>query len=133
MSKAEQAKLPEIRIRKWADPPPKHLVVNDLRKGTGATVGPDDAILINYFSDSYAEALKRSRVGAYGATRFGMNEVIKGWEVGLLGMKVGGRRELIVPPRLHYQGLNPKQGAGKWTDIYVIDLLAVYPREAGSF
>jgi FKBP-type peptidyl-prolyl cis-trans isomerase len=44
-------------------------------------------------------------------------------------MKVGGRRELAVPPRLHYR----KQGLLNWTQIYVIDLLAVYPGGAASF
>jgi peptidylprolyl isomerase len=124
MSKAEIAKLPKLEIRQRTGPPPKGLVVNDLRQGSGAAIKPKDAILVNYFSVKYGEALKKSRTGGYGATKFGLNEVIKGWELGLPGMKVGGRRELIVPPKLGYRG---------WTLIYVIDLLAVYPGGAASF
>ena len=54
-----------------------------------------------------------------------MNEVIEGWKVGLPGMRVGGQRELVVPPELHYPGWKEKAGRSRWTDIYVIDLLGV--------
>ena len=117
MSKADIAKLPKLRIAERSGPPPKELVVNDLRKGSGAAVKPKDAVLVDFFSVRYDEALKRSRTGGFGPTRFALNEVVKGWEVGLPGMRVGGRRELIVPPKLGYRGM---------TLIYVIDLLAVY-------
>jgi peptidylprolyl isomerase len=125
MSKAEISKLPKIVIGKRSGPPPRKLVVNDLRKGSGAAVTSKDAVLVNYFSVRYGEALRRRHGGEFGETRFGLNEVVKGWELGLPGMKVGGRRELIVPPRLAYSGTG--------TLIYVIDLLAVERGGAASF
>jgi peptidylprolyl isomerase len=75
-----------------------------------------DAIVVSYYSENFNEARGKRRVGSYGQSRFGMNEVIPGWVKGLPGMRVGSRRELIVPPGLGYRG---------HTLIYVIDLLAV--------
>lgn len=127
MSKAEIAKLPKLEVRKRSGPPPKKLVVNDLRQGSGAAVTKKDAVLVHYFEVSYSEALERSRTGAYGPHRFGLNEVVKGWELGLPGMKVGGRRELVVPPKLVYPRWKPSWGYAPYTDIYVIDLLGIGP------
>jgi peptidylprolyl isomerase len=124
ITKAEHAKSPSITITRRSGPPPQHLIVHDLRKGKGAAVTPKDAIVVSYFSNTYENALKESRTGRYGPSRFGMNEVIKGWALGLPGMKAGGRRELIVPPKLGYEG---------FTGIYVIDLLAVERNGAASF
>jgi peptidylprolyl isomerase len=123
MTKAEIRKLPRITIAKEGGPRPRRLVVRDLRKGTGARVTLDDAIVVRYFSDNYEEAREESKAGRFGKTTFGMNEVIKGWVVGLPGMRVGGRRELIVPPKLGYEG---------HTLIYVIDLLALIPGGAAG-
>lgn len=120
MSKAEIAKLPKLTIGVPSGPPPKKLVITDLRKGSGAAVTAKDKVLVKYFSVKYGEALRSSRTGHYGPSEFGLNEVVKGWKLGLPGMKVGGRRELTVPPRLGYRGM---------TLIYVIDLLAVNPPE----
>jgi peptidylprolyl isomerase len=133
MSKAEIAKLPKLEIGVPSTPVPKRLVINDLRKGTGAAVKQHDAVLVRYFSVSYAQALKKSRSGRYGPSRFGMNEVVDGWKLGLPGMRVGGRRELIVPPKLHFRAWKPEQGYPNWTTIYVIDLLGVEKGGAGSF
>ncbi len=131
LSKAERRSLPGITIAKRSVPPPRQLVVRDLREGTGAPVTLNDAVLVNYLSVRYVDAQRRARSGAFGTTRFGMSEVIKGWKVGLPGMKVGGRRELVVPPELHYLGWKQGSGRSRWTSIYVIDLLAVMPG-AGS-
>ena len=61
------------------------------------------------------------------AFRFGKSEVIKGWDIGLLGMKVGGIRRLVVPPEAGY-GYNKDVGAGRGGDLYFqIELLHVAP------
>lgn len=56
----------------------------------------------------------------------GAGEVIKGWDQGVEGMKVGGRRELLLPPELAYgaEGSPPSIGPNE-TLIFTIDLLAV--------
>jgi peptidylprolyl isomerase len=56
----------------------------------------------------------------------GQGGVIKGWDQGVAGMKVGGRRRLVIPPRLAYG----KQGAGRAigpdeTLVFIVDLLGV--------
>jgi peptidylprolyl isomerase len=124
MSKGEVTSLPKLKIEMRNGPAPKRLVVRDLRKGTGAPLRPHDAMLVNFFSVSYGEAQGADRTGHIGPSRFGLNEVVEGWEIGLVGMRVGGRRELIVPPNLGYRGT---------VIIYVIDLLAVYPDAVVGF
>jgi peptidylprolyl isomerase len=120
MSKEEIAKLPKLRIRQRSGPPPRRLVVRDLRKGFGAVVKPDDRIDVRFFEITYEQAQNGSRTGRYGPTEYALDGgVVKGWEKGVPGMRVGGRRELIVPPKLGYRGL---------TLIYVIDVLAARPQ-----
>jgi peptidylprolyl isomerase len=125
MSKREIAKLPKLTIAKQSGPPPKHLKVIDFRKGWGSAVTKNDAAYVRYYLVSYPEALKRSHTGRYGPRSFGLNEVVKGWEVALPGMKVGGRRELILPPKYVYPRWKPSWGYTPYVDIYLIDLLAV--------
>lgn len=74
---------------------------------------------VKYFSVTYAESRQRSHTGSFHFTTFGMEEVIDGWRLGLPGMRLGGRRELVVPQRL---------GDAGTTAIYVIDLLAIHRR-----
>ncbi|HEX3324411.1 MAG TPA: FKBP-type peptidyl-prolyl cis-trans isomerase [Solirubrobacterales bacterium] len=128
MSKKEIAKLPKLTIAKRNGPPPKRLEVIDLRKGSGAAVKKKDSVFVRYFQVRYPEVLKRSQTGLYGPRSFGLDEVVKGWDVGLPGMKVGGRRELILPPKLVYPRWKPSWGYVPYTDIYVIDLLGVKRR-----
>ncbi len=125
MSKRQIARLPKLTIAKQSGPPPKHLEAIDLRKGWGTAVTKNDAAYVRYYVVSYPEALKRSRTGRYGPRSFGLNEAVQGWEDGLPGMKVGGRRELILPPRYVYPRWKPSWGYKPYVDIYLIDLLGV--------
>lgn len=108
----------EPRIRVPEGPPPKKLVVNVLREGSGppADEGKDE-ILVRYvgaYYDSGRVFFNSWDTG--GPSKFLLEEVHRGWELGLKGMREGGRRELIEPSRLAY-------GAG--AAIYVIDLVGV--------
>ncbi|MGV3523364.1 MAG: FKBP-type peptidyl-prolyl cis-trans isomerase [Candidatus Sericytochromatia bacterium] len=82
------------------------LVSNDVEEGSGETAETGDTITVHYigkladgtvFDDSYA------RGTPYSFT-LGSNTVIQGWEQGIPGMKVGGKRSLIIPPHLGYGG-----------------------------
>ena len=125
MSKKEIAKLPKLTIAKQSGAPPRHIEVIDIRKGAGAMVKKTDHVFVRYFQVTYPEALKRSLTGLYGPRSFGLNETVKGWTVGLPGMRVGGRRELILPPKLVYPRWKPSWGYTPFVDVYLIDLLGV--------
>jgi len=104
-------------------PPPQKLVVKDLREGTGKAIKRlNDKIAVEYVAVEYRTGNEPYNTWQWpGRSRYHLWENHKGWELGLMGMKVGGRRELIVPPRLAY-------GRGTEPLIYVIDLFGVKHR-----
>jgi peptidylprolyl isomerase len=110
-------------------PPPKQLEIKEIEKGTGATAKTGDEALVQYVGVGYESEEEFdsswSRNEPFPIT-LGASGVIPGWEQGIPGMKVGGRRELIIPPNLAYgpQGSPPVIGPNE-TLIFVIDLLAV--------
>lgn len=115
----DSAKPPKVEIP--PGPPPTHLIVKDLKLGSGARIPPQGEVGIrtNYVSLSYQtgkplEVRWKPRGGFI--VGFGPGIVVKGWEKGLVGMKVGGRRELRVPSRMAY---------GQGDVFYVIDLLGI--------
>ena len=89
-------------------PPPADLVVDDLVVGDG---GQFDA------------SWDRGDVFRFG---LGAGQVIAGWDRGVQGMKVGGRRRLVIPPHLGYgdRGAPPVIPPGE-TLVFVVDLLTV--------
>lgn len=116
MSKAEIAKLPEYDIKAFSRPAPKKLVIKDLWKGSGVAVKPHDRVLVNFAGAHYGEAVHTTPATRNVPTEFSLNEVVKSWKEGVPGMRVGGRRELIVPHAIDYEN---------GTYVYVIDLLAI--------
>jgi peptidylprolyl isomerase len=110
-------------------PPPKKLEIKDLAKGTGAPAKAGDELTVQYVGVGYDSEEEFdsswSRSEPLPLT-LGAGGVIPGWEQGIEGMKVGGRRELIIPPSLAYgpAGSPPVIGPNE-TLIFVIDLLAV--------
>jgi peptidylprolyl isomerase len=121
------AKKPVITVPTGA--PPKTLVVKDLVKGTGAAAKTGSNITVNYVGVLYKggkEFDSSWKTGApFAPFPLGQSAVIPGWDKGLVGMKVGGRRELIIPPSLAYgaKGSPPTIPANA-TLIFVVDLLA---------
>ncbi|HTR89393.1 MAG TPA: FKBP-type peptidyl-prolyl cis-trans isomerase [Solirubrobacteraceae bacterium] len=107
--------------------PPKTLVKKDLIVGTGTEAKTGDAVSVNYVGALYRNgkvfdaSWKRKEPFQF---TLGKGQVIPGWEQGVLGMKVGGRRELIIPPSLAYgvKGSPPSIPPNE-TLIFVVDLL----------
>jgi peptidylprolyl isomerase len=115
--------------------PPEHLAVRDLVKGEGPPVESGDLVTMRYvsrhytgqpFSDSWDDGHPfRIHLGA------GTYESIPGWEKGLPGMRVGGRREIIVPPDLIFQTGAPVNSKASETLVYLIDMFGT--TEPGAF
>jgi FKBP-type peptidyl-prolyl cis-trans isomerase len=112
-------------------PPPKTLVKKDLIVGSGATAKTGSAVTVNYVGELYKNhkvfdaSWKRNQ--PFGPFTLGQGSVIKGWDQGLVGMKVGGRRELIIPPALGYGAAgSPPSIPANATLVFVVDLLAVH-------
>ncbi len=107
------------RITVPPGPPPKDLVVKQLKKGFGAVASLGEVLGVQYVSVSYKTGRPfevRWQQPHPFFFRLGAEEVRKGWEIGLKGIKVGGRRELILPSRLAY---------GTGALIYVVELLEI--------
>ena len=127
MSEAEIARLPKLTIARQSGPPPRQMKVIDLREGTGAAVKKWDAVRVQYFQVLYPEVQTHSRTGLFGPHTFPLVGTIKGWQMALPGMRVGGRRELILPPNLKFASWRPSWGYTPYVSIYVIDLIGVEP------
>jgi peptidylprolyl isomerase len=120
------AKKPVVTVP--SGPPPKSLVVKDLIKGTGAVATAGSSITVNYVGVLYKggkEFDSSWKTGApFAPFTLGQGAVIPGWDKGLVGMRVGGRRELIIPPSLAYGAKgSPPAIPGNATLIFVVDLL----------
>jgi peptidylprolyl isomerase len=111
-------------------PPPKHLVVKDLVKGKGAVATKSSTVTVQYVGVLYNTGKQFDASwddGTGQPVQFSLaGGVIKGWTEGIPGMRVGGRRELIIPPDLAYgkKGSPPKIPPNA-TLVFVIDLHAV--------
>jgi peptidylprolyl isomerase len=108
--------------------PPTQLEVKDLIVGTGAEAQPGDQLTVQYVGVAYSSKQIFDSSWSRGQSfqfQLGGN-VITGWNEGIAGMKVGGRRELIIPPNLAYGDQSPGNGiAADDTLIFIVDLLKV--------
>lgn len=111
------------------DEPPTDLVIEDLIEGDGAAVGAGQTVTTHYCGWAFSSGEEFDASWNRGeplSFRAGIGQVIRGWDQGLLGMKVGGRRKLTIPPHLGYgnagAGAVIKPGE---TLIFVVDLVAV--------
>lgn len=96
--------------------------------GTGAEVKPGDTVTAQYVG-AVANTGKvfQSSWQMDGAVKFPLDGVIQGWSEGIPGMKVGGRRTLVIPAAMAY-GANPPPGSGIPPNadlVFVVDLVSV--------
>jgi peptidylprolyl isomerase len=117
---------PKVTVPKGVSP--NKFAIKEIEEGTGAAAKAGDRLTVQYVGagyDSEAEFESTWDSKPYSFT-LGAGAVIPGWEKGIEGMKVGGRRELIIPSKLAYgaEGRPPVIGPNE-TLIFVIDLLAV--------
>jgi peptidylprolyl isomerase len=110
-------------------PTPTDLLITDLTTGDGAEARKGQNVEVHYVGVAHSSGEEFDASWNRGSTfRFplGAGRVIAGWDQGVVGMKVGGRRKLVIPPHLGY-GDRGAGGAIKpgETLIFVVDLLAV--------
>ena len=114
----------------FVDPtPPTDLVIKDITIGDGEEATERDRVSVHYVGvalstgEEFDASYNRGEPLDF---RVGIGQVIQGWDQGILGMKVGGRRQLVIPPHLGYgdRGAGGAIGPGE-TLIFVVDLLAV--------
>ena len=87
------------------------LTKEDVVVGTGATLANGDTAVVTYVGSlTNGTVFDQNQIGY--SFRFGVGAVIPGWDQGLQGMRVGGRRKLTIPPNLAYgsQGQGPIPG-----------------------
>ena len=126
-STVERQDKPEVEIPDGA--PPKELVIEDLEEGDGEEAQAGDQLTVDYVGVLYdgGEEFDASfEDPAPFQFALGQRSVIPGWDEGLEGMKVGGRRQLVIPPEQAYgsQGQPPDIPPDS-TLVFVIDLIAV--------
>ncbi|MCX2180563.1 FKBP-type peptidyl-prolyl cis-trans isomerase [Streptomyces sp. SKN60] len=114
---------------------PTELTVRDLVVGDGAEVKPGMVVRVHYVGVTFESGKEFDASWDRGEPfkfALGAGRVIKGWDRGVRGMRLGGRREIIVPPRLGYgdQSPTPAIPAGS-TLVFVVDLVDVYSRTTG--
>jgi peptidylprolyl isomerase len=108
--------------------PPTELEISDIWEGDGAVAKAGDTVQVHYVGVAYSTGEEFDASWSRGAPlefRLGVGQVIAGWDQGVQGMRVGGRRQLIIPPALAYgdRGAGRSIAPGE-TLIFVCDLVS---------
>ena len=108
---------------------PTDLVIEDIIVGDGAEAKAGDTVSTHYVGVAFSTGEEFDASWNRGAPldfKVGIGQVIQGWDQGLLGMKVGGRRRLEIPAHMAYgdRGAGSAIGPGE-SLIFVVDLLGV--------
>jgi FKBP-type peptidyl-prolyl cis-trans isomerase FkpA len=110
------------------------LQVTDNVVGTGATAVAGDTLAVNYTGWLYQSGAANSEGPEFGSSAgtsfsfpLGMGQVIAGWDQGLVGMKVGGTRTLIIPSALGYGPNGNSAIPGGAALVFTVQLVSVTP------
>lgn len=118
---------PEITIPD--NQPPSELLLDDLEVGTGSEAVPGKRVAVHYVGVAWSNgqefdsSFDRGQPLVFG---LGAGQVIQGWDTGIAGMRVGGRRRITIPPHLGYgsRGAGGVIAPGE-TLVFVCDLVGV--------
>ncbi len=110
-------------------PPPDDLEITDITEGDGPEATAGAMVVTHYVGVAHSSGEEFDASYNRGeplAFRLGEGRVIAGWDRGIAGMRVGGRRQLVIPPHLAYgdRGAGDVIGPGE-TLIFVVDLVDV--------
>lgn len=109
--------------------PPADLQITDIRKGDGTEAKAGDTVSVHYVGVAWSNGEEFDSSWNRGTPlsfQLGVGQVIPGWDRGVQGMKVGGRRQLVIPAHLAYgdQGAGGVIAPGE-TLVFVCDLVGV--------
>ena len=109
--------------------PPTELQVTDIWEGDGGEAKPGDTVTVHYVGVAYSTGEEFDASWNRGDPlqfQLGAGRVIAGWDQGVQGMKVGGRRQLVIPPSLAYgdRGAGHVIAPGE-TLIFICDLVSI--------
>ncbi|QKT06391.1 FKBP-type peptidyl-prolyl cis-trans isomerase [Gordonia sp. X0973] len=107
-------------------PAPTELEITDIVVGDGDEALPGSTVDVHYVGVEYDSGEEFDSSWSRGeSVDFPLNRLIPGWQEGIPGMKVGGRRRLVVPPALAYGPAGAGHRLSGKTLVFVIDLLGV--------
>ncbi|WP_395296847.1 FKBP-type peptidyl-prolyl cis-trans isomerase [Kitasatospora hibisci] len=108
---------------------PTELQIRDIEVGSGEEAKPGQVVEVHYVGVTFETGEEFDASWNRNSTfkfPLGAGRVIKGWDQGVVGMKVGGRRELVIPAKLGYGAQSPTPAIPpNSTLIFVVDLIAV--------
>jgi peptidylprolyl isomerase len=113
------------QVSKPIGTPPSELTTKDIIVGTGAEVLPTSTLTVHYYLMTWSDGkvIESSWVGQ--PATFPLAQVVEGWQKGLPGAKVGGRRLLVLPPSMGYGAAGAGPIGPNETLIFVVDILGV--------
>jgi peptidylprolyl isomerase len=116
-------------IEKPTGSPPRKLQIEDIVEGKGPGARPGDTVVVHYVGVNFSNGQEFDAswdAGQPFPVELGSGQVIPGWERGLVGVKRGGRRKLVIPPEQAYgaAGAPPSIGPNE-TLVFVIDALEI--------
>ena len=107
-------------------PAPTDLVIEDVTIGDGEEAVPGGVVDVHYVGVDFETGEQFDASWDRGSSiQFPLSGLIKGWQDGIPGMKVGGRRQLVCPPQFAYGPAGSGHRLGGRTLVFVIDLLGV--------
>ncbi len=105
---------------------PTELVITDVEIGDGAEATPGATVDVHYVGVDFETGEEFDSSWSRGESiQFPLNGLIRGWQEGIPGMKVGGRRQLVTPPVYAYGPAGGGHRLSGRTLVFVIDLLGV--------
>ena len=115
---------PEIDF--YEGPEPTELVIIDLEEGTGDVATAGSTVDVHYLGVDFETGEEFDSSWNRGQSiEFPLNGLVRGWQEGIPGMKVGGRRQLVCPPEWAYGPVGGGHRLSGRTLVFVIDLLGV--------
>ena len=106
--------------------PPTALVITDVVVGEGAEAVPGGQVEVHYLGVDFETGEQFDASWDRGESiEFPLRGLIAGWQEGIPGMKVGGRRQLVIPPEMAYGAAGSGHRLGGRTLVFVIDLINV--------